>query len=82
MLNDAKLAGDPARIDFTQIRVPTLIVSGADDPFGTAATAEDIARVVPGTVLIVYPTGGHVWVGHDGDVWEQVAAFLQANQGK
>ena len=82
MLNDAKLAGDPARVDFTQIRVPTLIISAADDRFGTAATAEDIAQVVPGSKLIIYPTGGHVWVGHDADVWEQVAAFLQANQGK
>jgi pimeloyl-ACP methyl ester carboxylesterase len=82
MLNDAKLAGDPARVDFTEIKVPTLIISAADDRFGTAATAEEIARAVPGSRLIIYPTGGHVWVGHDADVWEQVAAFLKANQGK
>lgn len=82
MLNDAKLAGNPVRVDFAQIKVPTLIISAADDRFGTAATAEDIARVVPGSKLIIYPTGGHVWVSHDADVWEQVAAFLQAQQGK
>ena len=82
MLNDAKLAGDPARVDFTQIKVPTLIISAADDRFGTAATAEEIARVVPGSKLIIYPSGGHVWVGHDANVWERVAAFLQVNQSK
>jgi 2-hydroxy-6-oxonona-2,4-dienedioate hydrolase len=82
MLNDAKLAGDPARVDLTKLKVPTLIISAADDWFGTAATAEDIAQVVPGSKLIIYPTGGHVWVGRDRDVWEQVAAFLRANQGE
>jgi len=47
MLNDAKLAGNPARVDFGSIKVPTLIISTADDRFGTAATARDIAAAVP-----------------------------------
>lgn len=81
MLNDAELAGDLTHVDFAQIKVPTLIISAADDRFGTAATGEDIARVVPDSKLIIYPTGGHVWVGHDADVWEDVAAFLQEKEG-
>jgi len=78
MLNDAKLAGRPARVDFTKITVPTLVISAEDDRFGTASTARDIAAAVPPARLIIYPSGGHVWVGHDEDVWTQVARFLAA----
>ena len=77
MLNDAKLAGHPAAVDFTKITVPTLVISVEDDRFGTAATARDIAAAVPGSRLLIYPSGGHVWVGHDQDVWSEVAHFLQ-----
>lgn len=77
MLNDAKLAGNPARVDFTKIRVPTLVISVEDDRFGTAATARDIAAAVPGARLIIYPTGGHVFVAHDAELWSAVSAFLK-----
>jgi 2-hydroxy-6-oxonona-2,4-dienedioate hydrolase len=76
MLNDAKLAGRPARMDFSKITVPTLVISAEDDRFGTASTARDIAAAVPGARLVIYPSGGHVWVGHDVDVWGEVAMFL------
>jgi 2-hydroxy-6-oxonona-2,4-dienedioate hydrolase len=76
MLNDARLAGHPARMDFRNIRAPTLVISVEDDRFGTAATARDIAAAVPHSRLVIYPTGGHVWVGHDEEVWSEVARFL------
>jgi 2-hydroxy-6-oxonona-2,4-dienedioate hydrolase len=79
MLNDAKLAGHPARVDFTKIAVPTLVISAQDDRFGTASTARDIAAAVPSSRLIIYPSGGHVWVGHDEDVWSEVVHFLTAH---
>ncbi len=78
MLNDAQLAGRPARMDFSKITVPTLVISTEDDRFGTALTARDIAAAVPGARLVIYPSGGHVWVGHDEDVWAEVATFLAA----
>ena len=28
--------------------------------------------------LVGYPTGGHVWVGHEEDVWNAVSTFLAA----
>jgi len=79
MLNDANLAGHPARVDFTKIKVPTLVISVEDDRFGTAATARDIAAAVPGAKLVIYPHGGHIWVGHDAEVWREVAAFVRAH---
>jgi 2-hydroxy-6-oxonona-2,4-dienedioate hydrolase len=76
MLNDAKLAGHPAQVDFSRLRVPLLILSADDDRFGTAPTARAIARRVPGSHLIVYPTGGHIFIGHQRDSAAQVARFV------
>ena len=78
MLNDARLAGHPARMNFRQIRVPTLVISAEDDQFGTAATARDIAAQVAGSRLVIFPKGGHIWVGHDERLWAEVARFLRA----
>lgn len=77
MFNDARLAGSPARMDFSRIRVPTLVVSAEDDRFDTATTARDIAGAVPGSRLLVFPDGGHIWIGHDDRLWREVAAFLR-----
>ena len=78
MLNDARLAGHPARMDFSRIVVPTLVISVEDDRFGTANTARKIASVVPNVRLTIYPSGGHIWVGHEGDVADEITAFLAA----
>ena len=76
MLNDARLAGSPARADFRLIAVPTLVISVEDDRFGTAATSRDIAAAVPGARLVIYPSGGHIWLGHDDDVSGEIARFV------
>lgn len=76
MLNDAKLAGNPARVDFRRIRVPTLVVSVEDDRFGTAATARDIAAAVPQAKLVMFKQGGHIWLGHYEEVADAVTQFV------
>jgi pimeloyl-ACP methyl ester carboxylesterase len=76
MMNDARLAGHPARMDFTRIAVPTLIISVEDDRFGTAATARDLAGAVAGSRLILYESGGHIWLGHNEAVSGEVAQFV------
>jgi pimeloyl-ACP methyl ester carboxylesterase len=76
MLNDAKLAGHPAGVDFTRITVPTLIISVEDDRFGTAVTARHIANAVPGAKLVIYPTGGHIWLDHNGSMADEIGSFL------
>lgn len=77
MLNDAELAGNPAQVDFSQIRVPTLVISVADDRFGTAETAREIVAAVPDSKLLLFETGGHIWIGHDQAVWRAVSDFVQ-----
>ncbi len=81
MLNDAELAGNPARVDFSKVTVPTLVISAEDDRFGTAATARVIAAAVPGARLVLFREGGHVWVGHDRELWQAVAEFVGDTAG-
>jgi len=76
MLNDGRLAGNPARVDFGRIRAPTLVLSVEDDRFGTAATARDIAASVPRARLVMFPSGGHIWLGHAHAVTDEIARFL------
>ncbi len=74
--NDGFWAGTPTTTDHTRIAVPTLILSCEDDLFGTAATARQLAARIPGARLILYPIGGHLWLGHDDDVADAITAFV------
>ncbi len=58
------------------IVAPTLAISLEDDRFLTADAARHIAASVPGARLLLYPSGGHVWVGHDAELFAAINAFL------
>jgi pimeloyl-ACP methyl ester carboxylesterase len=73
---DGFWAGTPSPTAFERIAVPTLILSCEDDLFGTAATARLLAKRIPGAQLTVYPTGGHIWLGHDEDFADRIVTFL------
>lgn len=76
MLNDARQAGNPAKMDFSRLTMPLLVISAEDDRFGTAATARRIAQIVPHAELTILPDGGHIWLGHDEAVAARIEAFL------
>jgi 2-hydroxy-6-oxonona-2,4-dienedioate hydrolase len=76
LINDARLAGNPARSGLETIAVPTLAISVEDDRFNTAAAARHIAATVPGARSIIYPTGGHIWLGHDAELFGALDSFL------
>ena len=48
-----------------------------DDLFGTYDGARYTAEHVPGAQFIGYPSGGHLWVGHQDEVMSAIAAFLK-----
>lgn len=77
LVNDAGQAGDPQPMDLGAIAAPTLAISAEDDLYLTADAARHIAAGVGGARLIVYPDGGHVWVGHDADLFGAIDAFLR-----
>jgi hypothetical protein len=51
-----------------------------DDFYRTFAAARFIASKIPGARLLTYATGGHIWVGHDEELFAEVDAFIRKNQ--
>jgi pimeloyl-ACP methyl ester carboxylesterase len=76
LLKDGKLAGSPEPMALGAIRAPTLALSLEDDRFETLAAARHIAATVPGAQLVSFPSGGHVWVGRNDEIFAAVDAFL------
>jgi pimeloyl-ACP methyl ester carboxylesterase len=74
---DGFWAGTPTLTAHERIAAPTLILSCEDDHFGTAATARLLAERIPNAEITIYPTGGHIWLGHDHDVAERIASFIR-----
>lgn len=75
---DATITTVPAQFEFEQLRIPTLIITTANDLFGTAIGSRAAARRIPRARLIEYPNGGHVWVGHQGEIWTEIVRFLNS----
>lgn len=73
---DGFWAGTPSPTAWNRIEVPTMILSCEDDLFGTAATARLLADRIPGARLTVFPDGGHIWLGHDDEIADLLAAFI------
>jgi pimeloyl-ACP methyl ester carboxylesterase len=77
LLNDAAITSALPRYELERIAAPTLVISLADDLFGTFDGASYTAEHIPQARFIGYPSGGHVWVGHQQDVSAEIAAFLK-----
>jgi pimeloyl-ACP methyl ester carboxylesterase len=77
LLNDTRFASAPQSIAVDQIKAPTLVVSLEDDFYRTIAPARFIAASIPGARLLTYASGGHVFVGHEAELFAEVGAFLR-----
>ncbi len=77
LMNDAAVVSSLPRYELERIAVPTLIISVADDLFGTFERARYTAQQIPGARFIGYTSGGHLWVGHQQDVLAEITAFLK-----
>jgi 2-hydroxy-6-oxonona-2,4-dienedioate hydrolase len=77
LLNDAAVTSSLPRYELERIDAPTLVISVADDLFGTFDGARYTAEHVSNARFIGYPSGGHVWVGHHNDVLSEIASFLK-----
>lgn len=75
--NDAALTSSLPRYPLEQIAVPTLVLGVADDLFGTYEAARYTAAHIPRARFVGFPTGGHVWVGHQKEGVAEIAAFLK-----
>ena len=79
LLNDAHFVATPRPVPLDRIRAPTLLISLEDDAYRTIEPARAIAAAIPDARLVTYPSGGHVWVGHDVEMMAEIAAFLRDN---
>jgi pimeloyl-ACP methyl ester carboxylesterase len=79
LLNDTRFASAPQSIAVSQITAPTLVVSLEDDFYRTLAPARVIAAAIPGARLLTYASGDHAFVGHEAELFAEVAAFLRQN---
>jgi 2-hydroxy-6-oxonona-2,4-dienedioate hydrolase len=78
LLNDAAIASSLPRYDLERIAIPTLVISIADDLYGTYASAKYTADHISKARFIGYGTGGHVWAGHHQEILAEFKAFLEA----
>lgn len=60
------------------IRVPTLIFSARDDGYGTFASAQYTASQIVGSKFIGYHQGGHMLVGRDDEIRQEIVKLLTA----
>lgn len=71
------MAGFDVTEDLPRLRVPTLVVVGAEDLITPVSDSVAIAMAVPGAELVVLPQGGHaVVLETPSDVVAPVLAFL------
>jgi pimeloyl-ACP methyl ester carboxylesterase len=57
--NIALIANGDRRPSLSSIKVPTLVIHGADDPLIPVEGGKDTARVIPGARLLVINGMGH-----------------------
>jgi pimeloyl-ACP methyl ester carboxylesterase len=76
LLNDAAVTSSLPRYELERIAAPALLISVADDLFGTFDAARYTAQHIRHATFIGYRTGGHVWVGHHPRVMAEIASFL------
>ena len=65
---------EPSALD--KVRAPTLVISVRDDGFGTYASAQYTASQIKGAKFLGFERGGHVWVGHDDKIMQEIANLL------
>jgi pimeloyl-ACP methyl ester carboxylesterase len=75
--NDALVTTTTTAHHLGRITAPTLAISAKDDLYRTDVGANYAAEQIPGARLILFPTGGHAWLGHDAEVRDELVTFLR-----
>lgn len=76
LVNEGKVAASLKRYALDEMRVPTLVISAADDLYDTYASGVVTAEHIPNARFVGFPTGGHLLLGHEEQVRSEVASFL------
>jgi pimeloyl-ACP methyl ester carboxylesterase len=81
LYNDSAVIGSIPRFDLERIAVPTLVITAADDLYGTYDSGRYTAEHIAGAKFVGYPSGGHLLVGRERESSAEVVAFLGKNSG-
>ena len=60
-----------------KVIAPTLIISARDDRYGTYASAQYTASQIKGARFVGFEQGGHVWVGHDDELMQEISELMK-----
>lgn len=74
--NDARVTHSALAHALEQITAPTLVISTHDDLYDTAVGARYAAGRITDAQLIIFPSGGHAWLGYDQAVRDALLCFL------
>ena len=74
--NDGVVVSKLTRYPLEEMRVPTLVISAADDQYGTYENGLYTSEHIPEARFIGFPTGGHLLIGHDEEVRKQITSFF------
>jgi pimeloyl-ACP methyl ester carboxylesterase len=77
LMNDAAVISSLRHYELERISAPTLVISTADDLFGTFDTARYTAGQIPHARFVSYSSGGHLWVGHQDEVISEISGVLK-----
>jgi pimeloyl-ACP methyl ester carboxylesterase len=80
--NDMAVGAAIPRYDLEHVAAPTLVIAAEDDLFDTFKRGQYTAEHIPGARFVGYPTGGHLLVGHRGDVRLELSRFLATTESK
>ncbi|HEX7680904.1 MAG TPA: alpha/beta hydrolase [Thermoanaerobaculia bacterium] len=75
--NDSVVSSTLTRYQLEDIRVPALVISAADDLYGTCERGRYTAEQIPDSKFLGFSTGGHLLVGHEAEVRSQITNFLK-----
>lgn len=79
--NDSDVASHLTRYPLEELRVPTLVISAADDLYDTYESGRYTAAQIPDARFTGFPTGGHLLLGHEAEVRSEIVTFLQEHLG-
>ncbi len=75
--NETAVARGLPRYDLERLHAPTLVLSAEDCLYNTYPGARYTAEHIQGARFVGYPTGGHLFVGHQTELWSEVEKFLK-----
>ncbi len=74
--NDSDVASSLTRYPLEGIRVPTLVISAADDLYDTYESGLHTAEQIRDARFVGYSMGGHLLLGNEAEVRSEITSFL------